>query len=149
MERRLRICRRLARYAKGRTGNGNIDAEGGAGADLAIRAVTNRGLLRVRFAFDPEVAAMARAVDFHGFVPFARPCTHKAAGQLMSAQHPTASEKRTSPKFAFGPGGDVAEHVSPALRSRECGDCARPAQPRSRRVENAHRPRRSRVRCVE
>src|SRR5262245_9471457 len=78
-----------------------------------------------------------------------RPCTHKAAGQLMSAQHPTASEKRTSPKFAFGPGGDVAEHVSPALRSRECGDCARPAQPRSRRVENAHRPRRSRVRCVE
>src|SRR5205814_6064494 len=45
------------------------------------------------------------------------------------------------------PGGDVAEH-SPALRSRECGDCARPAQPRSRRVENAHRPRRSRVRCV-
>src|SRR5262245_40802030 len=39
----------------------------------------------------------------------------------MSAQHPTASEKRTSPKFAFGPGGDVAEHVSPALRSRECG----------------------------
>src|SRR5262249_2486483 len=59
-----------------------------------------------------------------------RPCTHKAAGQLMSAQHPTASEKRTSPKFAFGPGGDVAEHVSSALRSRECGDCARPAQPR-------------------
>jgi hypothetical protein len=33
--------------------------------------VTNRGLIRVRFAFDPEVAAVARAVDFHGFVPFA------------------------------------------------------------------------------
>src|SRR5262249_52994818 len=32
-----------------------------------------------------------------------RPCTHKAAGQLMSAQHLTAPEKRTSPKFAFGP----------------------------------------------
>src|SRR5215472_2138442 len=32
----LEVCRRLARYAKGRTGNGNIDAEGGAGADLAI-----------------------------------------------------------------------------------------------------------------
>src|SRR5262249_40123915 len=34
----LEVCRRLARYAKGRTGNGNIDTEGGAGADLAIRA---------------------------------------------------------------------------------------------------------------
>src|SRR2546430_7707837 len=68
----LEVCRRLARYAKGRTGNGNIDAEGGAGADLAIRAVANRGLLRVPFAFDPDVAAVARAVDFHGFVPFPR-----------------------------------------------------------------------------
>jgi hypothetical protein len=34
--------------------------------------VANRGLLRVRFAFDPDVAAVARAVDFHGFVPFAK-----------------------------------------------------------------------------
>src|SRR5262249_6612786 len=67
----LEVCRRLARYAKGCTGNGNIDAEGGAGADLAIRAVANRGLLRVRFAFDADVSAVARAVDFHGFVPFA------------------------------------------------------------------------------
>src|SRR5262245_42282013 len=66
----LEVCRRLARYAKGRTGNGNIDAEGGAGADLAIRAVANRGLLRVGFAFDPDIAAVARAVDFHEFVPF-------------------------------------------------------------------------------
>ena len=64
------VCRRLARYAKGRTRNGNIDAEGGAIADLAIRAVANRSLLRVRVAFDPEVAAVARAVDFHGFAPF-------------------------------------------------------------------------------
>jgi hypothetical protein len=62
----------MARCAKGRTGNGHIDAEGGAGADLAIRAVANRGLIRVRFAFDPDVAAVARAVDFHGFVPFPR-----------------------------------------------------------------------------
>jgi hypothetical protein len=30
---------------------------------LAIRAVANRGLLRVRFAFDPDVAAVARAVE--------------------------------------------------------------------------------------
>ena len=52
--------------------NGNIDAEGGTGANLAIRAVANCGLLRVRFAFDCDVAAMARAVDFNGFVPFAR-----------------------------------------------------------------------------
>jgi hypothetical protein len=37
----LEVCRRLARYAKGRTGNGNIDAEGGAGANLAIRAVAS------------------------------------------------------------------------------------------------------------
>jgi hypothetical protein len=41
-------------------------------AVVAIRAVANRGLLRVRFAFDPDVAAMARAVDFHGFVSFPR-----------------------------------------------------------------------------
>src|SRR5262249_42621547 len=61
----------LARYAKGCTGNGNINSEGGAGANLAIRAVANRGLLGVRFAFDPDVAAVARAVDFHEFVPFA------------------------------------------------------------------------------
>jgi len=57
----LEVCRRLARYAKGCTGNGNINAEGGAGADLAIRAVANRGLLRVRFAFDLDIAAVARA----------------------------------------------------------------------------------------
>src|SRR5262245_33484914 len=68
----LEVCRRLARYAKGRTGNGNIDAEGGAIADLAIRAVANRSLLRVRVAFDPDVAAVARAVDFHGFAPFTK-----------------------------------------------------------------------------
>src|SRR6516164_1696856 len=68
----LEVCRRLARYAKGRTGNGNIDAEGGAGADLAIRAVANRGLLGVRFAFDLYIAAVAPAVDFHEFVPFPR-----------------------------------------------------------------------------
>ena len=68
----LEVCRRLARYAKGCTGNGNIDAEGGAGADLAIRAVANRGLLWVRFAFNPDVAAVARAVDFHRSVPFPR-----------------------------------------------------------------------------
>src|SRR6516225_5527726 len=68
----LEVCRRLARYAKGRTGNGNIDAEGGAGADLAIRAVANRGLLGVRFAFDLDIAAVAPAVDFHEFVPFPR-----------------------------------------------------------------------------
>src|SRR5262245_51927444 len=76
----LEVCRRLARYAKGRTGNGNIDAEGGAGADLAIRAVANRGLLGVRFAFDPDVAAVARAVDFHGSVLFlgqAQPSLHR------------------------------------------------------------------------
>src|SRR6516225_5060225 len=66
------VCRRLARYAKGCTGNGNINAEGGAGANLAIRAVANRGLLGVRFAFDPDIAAVARAVDFHDFVPFRR-----------------------------------------------------------------------------
>src|SRR5262249_12796309 len=65
----LEVCRRLARYAKGRTGNGNIDAEGGAGANLALRAVANRGLLRVPFAFVPDVAAVARPVDFHGFDP--------------------------------------------------------------------------------
>src|SRR5262245_38749604 len=68
----LEVCRRLARYAKGCTGNGNINAEGGAGANLAIRAVANRGLLGVRFAFDPDIAAVARAVDFHEFVPFRR-----------------------------------------------------------------------------
>src|SRR5215467_2484230 len=76
----LEVCRRLARYAKGRTGNGNIDAEGGAGADLAIRAVANRGLLGVRFAFDPDVAAVARAVDFHGsflFLRQAQPSLHR------------------------------------------------------------------------
>src|SRR5262249_17418289 len=67
----LEVCRRLARYAKSCTGNGNINAEGGAGANLAIRAVANRGLLGVRFAFDPDIAAVARAVDFHEFVPFA------------------------------------------------------------------------------
>src|SRR5262249_48573043 len=68
----LEVCRRLARYAKGCTGNGNINAEGGAGADLAIRAVANRSLLGVRFAFDPDIAAVAPAVDFHQFVPFPR-----------------------------------------------------------------------------
>src|SRR5262249_32797560 len=68
----LEVCRRLARYAKGCTGNGNINAEGGAGANLAIRAVANRGLLGVRFAFDRDIAAVARAVDFHEFVPFRR-----------------------------------------------------------------------------
>jgi hypothetical protein len=76
----LEVCRRLARYAKGRTGNGNIDAEGGAGADLAVRAVANRGLLRVRFAFDPDVAAVARAVDFHRsflFLGQAQPSLHR------------------------------------------------------------------------
>src|SRR5262252_6482888 len=52
----LEVCRRLARYAKGCTGNGNINAERGAGANLAIRAVANRGLLGVRFAFDPDIA---------------------------------------------------------------------------------------------
>src|SRR5215831_4495512 len=66
----LEVCRRLARYAKSCTGNGNINAEGGTGADLAIRAVADRGLLWVRFAFDPDIAAVARAVDFHEFVPF-------------------------------------------------------------------------------
>src|SRR5215470_14020445 len=78
----LEICRRLARYAKGCTGNRNIDAEGRAGAGLAIGAVANRGLLRVRFAFDTDVAAVARAVDFHGFVPFGshRPCRWSPAG---------------------------------------------------------------------
>src|SRR5262249_31254702 len=68
----LEVCRGLARYAKGCTGNGNINAEGGAGANLAIRAVANRGLLAVRFAFDPDIAALARAVDFHELVPFRR-----------------------------------------------------------------------------
>src|SRR5262249_32620838 len=68
----LEVCRRLARYAKGCIGNGNINAKGGAGANLAIRAVANRGLLGVRFAFDPDIAAVARAVDFHEFVPFRR-----------------------------------------------------------------------------
>src|SRR5215468_9574547 len=68
----LEVCRRLARYAKGRTGNRNINAEGGAGADLAIRAVANRGLLRVGFAFYPDIAVVARAVDFHEFVPFTK-----------------------------------------------------------------------------
>src|SRR6516164_2661001 len=43
------------------------DAEGRAIADLAIRS-----LLRVRVAFDPDVAAVARAVDFHGFAPFTK-----------------------------------------------------------------------------
>src|SRR5262245_62255501 len=61
----LEVCRRLARYAKSCTRNGNINAEGGAGANLAIRAVANRGLLRISFAFDPDIAAVARAVDFH------------------------------------------------------------------------------------
>src|SRR5262249_27393562 len=75
----LEVCRRLARYAKSCTGNGNIDAEGGAGADLAIRAVANRGLLRVRFTLDPDVSAVARAVDFHEFVPFPRPGSANAS----------------------------------------------------------------------
>jgi hypothetical protein len=59
--------------------NRNIDAEGGAIADLAIRAVANRSLLRVRVAFDPDVAAVARAIDFHGFAPFA-----KSGGAIVS-----------------------------------------------------------------
>jgi len=29
-------------------------------------------LLRARFAFDPDIAAVARAVDFHEFIPFPR-----------------------------------------------------------------------------
>src|SRR5262245_51329227 len=88
----LEVCRRLARYAKGRTRNGNIDAEGGAGADLAIRAVANRGLLGVRFAFDPDVAAVARAVDFHGsflFLGQAQPLSPSAA-----PSHETTSARR-------------------------------------------------------
>src|SRR6516225_7964089 len=76
----LEVCRRLTRYAKGRTGNRNIDAEGRAGAGLAISAVANRGLLRVRFAFDPDVSAVARAVDFHGFVPFPKSGSCRADG---------------------------------------------------------------------
>src|SRR5262249_53346700 len=43
-----------------------------AGAELAIRAVASRSLLGVRFAFDPDIAAVARDVDFHEFVPFRR-----------------------------------------------------------------------------
>ena len=39
---------------------------------MAIRAVANRGLLGVGFAFDPDIAAVARAVDFLEFVPFPR-----------------------------------------------------------------------------
>ena len=35
-------------------------------ADLAIRAVANLSLLQVSVAFDPDVPAMARAVDFQG-----------------------------------------------------------------------------------
>src|SRR5262249_14340558 len=62
----LEVCRRLARYAKGRTGSGNIEAEGGTGADLAIRAVANPGLLRVRFAFYPDVPGVAGAACFLG-----------------------------------------------------------------------------------
>src|SRR5262245_41427675 len=65
LARGLEVCRRLARYAKGRRENGNICAEGGAGADWSIRAVANRGLLWARFSFDPDVAAVARALDFH------------------------------------------------------------------------------------
>jgi hypothetical protein len=42
--------------------------------------VANRGLLRVRFAFDPDVAAVARAVDFHRsflFLGQAQPSLHR------------------------------------------------------------------------
>jgi hypothetical protein len=41
----------------------------GTRARLAVRAMTDRRLLRIGFGFNPDVAAVARAVDFHDLSP--------------------------------------------------------------------------------
>src|SRR6516162_5981942 len=44
-----------------------------------------------------------------------RPCTHYAAGRLMSAHPPTAAEKRTCREVRVGPDSDVS--TSPSIKS--------------------------------
>src|SRR5262245_35259007 len=89
----LESFRRHSRYTNVRTRNGNIYAEGGSIADLAIRAVANRSLLRVRVTFDPDVAAVARAVDFHGFAPFCSGCCGRDGSGHAAVTPPKAKMK--------------------------------------------------------
>src|SRR5262249_28125058 len=67
----LQIAGRLSRHPERRAGNRDRDAERGAGAGLAIGAMADRGLLRIGLGFDGDVAAVARAVDFHAQSPLA------------------------------------------------------------------------------
>src|SRR5262245_33017798 len=111
----LESFRRHSRYTNVRTRNGNIYAEGGSIADLAIRAVTNRSLLRVRVAFDPDVAAVARAVDFHGFAPFTKSALPIFGG---GSQPPTLTLMRRWTKTT------MRSNMSPVWeRSGECPAC--------------------------
>src|SRR5262245_55000754 len=64
----LEVSRRRSGHLERRAGNGNVDAERGSRAALAIGAMADRGFLRIGLGFDGDVAAVARAVDFHALL---------------------------------------------------------------------------------
>ena len=67
VRRGLHVAGRLPRHFERRTGHRDRHAERRPRAVLTIGAMTDRGLFRIRFRFDRDVAAVAGAVDFHGF----------------------------------------------------------------------------------